>query len=107
MGQEGAHLKTRAHTRTPPRRSMDSGVKLPTRPPSGVRMAGVEFRSLARPDSDVLLSWGRSTINRSGFPRHRRFSAHVTQYTIAPLIHRPQVLPSGDAGTRCPEGEMT
>ena len=70
-------------------------------------MAGVEFRSLARPDSDVLLSWGRSTIDRSGFPRYRRFSAHVTQYTIAPLIHRPQVLPSGDAGTRCPEGEMT
>ncbi len=36
-------------------------------------------------------------------PQILPFSAHVTQYTIAPLIHRPQMLPSGDAGTRCPD----
>ena len=50
---------------------------------------------------------GVSTIDRCGFSRDCCFSTHLTQYTIAPLIHRPQVLPSGDAGTRCPEGEMT
>ncbi len=49
---------------------MDSGVKLPTRPPSGVRMAGerVNPRSVMLIDAWVLVSCNDLLLLISGYP---------------------------------------